>query len=90
MVANTARISVSVAANAIATYLVENGVLSIGDQISAIRLRCASPWRIDLLHAGFDAVANMSIEDIADGVDLALSRLLDAAQTEYDARGEAT
>ena len=72
------------AANAIATYLVEVGVLSINDQINAIRRQYAQTWRHTLSRHGFDACHGMPVSDIADGVDLALARLLDAAQAEYD------
>lgn len=74
-----------VAATAIATYLVEVGVLSIADQISAIRRNYAQTWKATLLRHGFDDVADMPVADVADGVDLALSRLVDAAQEEYAA-----
>lgn len=75
-----------IAANAIATYLVEVGVLSINDQINAIRRQYAQTWRQTLARAGFDACHGMPVSDVADGVDLALSRLLEAAQAEYDVR----
>ena len=71
------------AATAIATFLVEEGALSIGDQIFAIRQQYALAWRAALVRAGFDDCADMPVSDIAAGVDLALSRLLDAAQEEY-------
>lgn len=77
------------AATAIATYLVEVGVLSVGDQIAAIRRQYAQTWRHTLVRAGFDACHGMPVSDIADGVDLALSRLLNEAQAIYDAQGEA-
>lgn len=77
------------AANAIATYLVEVGVLSIGDQINAIRRQYAQTWRATLAGAGFDACIAMPVSDIAAGVDLALARLIDAAQEEYSAQGAA-
>jgi len=70
-------------ATAIATFLVEEGALSIGDQIVAIRQQYALAWRAALVRAGFDDCAGMAALDIAEGVDLALSRLLDAAQEEY-------
>ncbi len=73
------------AATAIATYLVEVGVHEISDQIAAIRRQYAQTWRATLIRAGFDCAATMPVSDIADGVDVALSRLVDAAQTEYDA-----
>jgi hypothetical protein len=76
-----------VAATAIATYLVEVGVLSIADQISAIRRNYAQTWKATLLRHGFDDVADMPVSDVADGVDLALSRLVDAAQEVYDLCG---
>ncbi len=76
-----------VAATAIATYLVEVGVLSINDQINAIRRQYAQTWRHTLSRAGFDACHGMPVSDIADGVDLALSRLIEAAQAEYDRKG---
>lgn len=72
------------AATAIATYLVEGGVLEINDQINAIRRQYAKAWRHTLARAGYDACRGMPIGDIADGVDLALTRLLEAAQAEYD------
>ena len=40
------------AAIAIATYLVEVGVLSVGDQIAAIRRQYAQTWRHTLARAG--------------------------------------
>ena len=72
-------------ATAIATHLVEYGQHQIADQIMAIRVVCARPWLSRLRQHGFDAVGDMSLRDIADGVDLALARLVDAAQSEYDA-----
>ncbi len=80
----------NIVANAIATYLVEHGALSLGDQLFAMRCEYARPWRSKLVRHGFDACYEMPVLDIAAGVDLALSRLLDEAQVEYDARGEAT
>jgi len=74
-------------ATAIATYLVEYGAHQIADQIMAIRLICAEPWREVLLEEGFDDAASMTLSDIADGVDVALDRLVDAAQEVYDLCG---
>lgn len=75
------------AADAIATYLVDVGVLEPGDQIAAIRRQYATTWYKTLIRYGFDECAGMPIPDMAAGVDLALSRLLDQAQGEYDAQG---
>lgn len=75
-----------IVANAIATHLVEQGALSTGDQIFAIRCEYARPWRSKLVRAGFDACYKMPVQDIADGIDLALSRLLDEAQVIYDGK----
>lgn len=72
-------------ATAIATYLVEFGVHEIADQIEGIRLVCAEPWRDYLREHGFDDVAAVPLSDIADGIDVALARLVDTAQAEYDA-----
>lgn len=74
-------------ATAISTYLVEQGCGSIADQIAEIRQQCASPWHSILISEGFDDMAAMSLADIADGVDVALSRLVDAAQEVYDLCG---
>ncbi len=71
-------------ATAIATYLVEHGAHDIAGQITAIRVVCARPWLSRLRQHGFDAVGGMTLSDIADGVDLALARLVDAAQEVYD------
>ena len=76
-----------IAANAIATYLVEVGVLAISDQIAAIRAEYARPWRSMLVRHGFDECIGMPVLDIATGVDMALSRLLDEAQVIYDTQG---
>lgn len=75
------------AANAIATYLVEVGVLEIKDQINAIRRQYAMTWQRTLARHGFDACHRMPVSDVADGVDLALTRLIEAAQAEYDQEG---
>lgn len=76
-----------VAATAIATYLVEVGVLEINDQINAIRRQYAMTWQRTLSRHGFDACHRMPVSDVADGVDLALTRLIEAAQEEYDRKG---
>ena len=72
-------------ATAIATYLVEVGVHEIADQIAAIRRSYATSWKTRLTRHGFDVIDTFPVSDFADGVDLALARLMDAAQTEYDA-----
>lgn len=72
------------AATAIATYLVEVGIWEPGDQIAAIRRQYAMTWYNTLIQHGFDNLAGMPVNDIAAGVDLAISRLLDEAQVIYD------
>lgn len=75
------------AADSITAYLEFCGINSVQDQIAAIRRSYAVTWQVNLLASGRGW--GLSVQDIAAGVDLALSRLLDQAQVIYDAQGEA-
>lgn len=68
------------AATAIVTYLVECGINDAGDQIAAIRRSYALTWQINLIQAGADP--RMTLTDIAAGIDLLLSRLINEVQGE--------
>ena len=70
------------AAEAIARYLKLNGARTTTSQIVAIRRVYGQAWKRHLTYSGNGA---LSVNDVADGVDLLLSRLLDMAQAEYEA-----
>ena len=69
-------------ADAIARYLKLTGARTTASQITAIRHVYGQAWKRHLTYVGNGA---LSVDDVADGVDLLLSRLLDMAQAEYDA-----
>ncbi len=73
------------AADSISAYLEFCGINTVQDQIAAIRRSYAVTWQVNLLASGRGW--GLSVQDIAAGVDLALSRLLDEAQVIYDAQG---
>ena len=70
------------AAEAIARHLKLNGARTTTNQIAAIRRVYGQAWKRHLTYSGSGA---LTVTDVADGVDLLLSRLLDKAQTEYEA-----
>ena len=70
------------AADAIARHLKLNGARTTTNQIAAIRRVYGRAWKRHLTYSGNGA---LSVNDVADGVDLLLSRLLDMAQAEYEA-----
>ena len=70
------------AADAIARHLKLNGARTTTNQIAAIRHDYGRAWKRHLTYSGSGA---LTVTDVADGVDLLLSRLLDKAQTEYEA-----
>ena len=70
------------AAEAIARYLKLTGARTTTSQITAIRHVYGQAWKRHLTYVGNGA---LSVDDVADGVDLLLSRLLDMAQAEYEA-----
>ena len=70
------------AADAIARYLKLNGARTTTSQITAIRHGYGQAWKRHLTYVGNDA---LTVSDVADGVDLLLSRLLEMAQVEYEA-----
>ena len=72
------------AAASIITYLEYCRVNTVQDQIAAIRRSYAQTWQINLLQAGMGD--GLSLADIATGIDLALSRLVDQAQVIYDGK----
>lgn len=72
------------AAAAIVTYLEYCRVNTVQDQISAIRRNYALTWQVNLLQAGMGD--GLSLADIATGIDLLLSRLVDQAQVIYDGK----
>ena len=69
-------------ADAIARYLKLTGARTTTSQITAIRHVYGQAWKRHLTYVGNGA---LSVDDVADGVDLLLSRLLDQAQAYYDA-----
>ena len=69
-------------ADAIARYLKLTVARSTASQITAIRHVYGQAWKRHLTYVGNGA---LSVDDVADGVDLLLSRLLDKAQAEYEA-----
>ena len=73
------------AADSITAYLEFCGINSVQDQIAAIRRSYAVTWQCNLLASGRGW--GLSVQDIAAGVDLALSLLLDQAQVIYDTQG---
>lgn len=70
------------AATAIAQYLADCGVVAVGDQIAAIRRSYALTWQHNLWLTGVGR--ELTTNDIAAGIDLLLSRLVDEAQVSYD------
>ena len=71
-----------IAATAIARYLADCGVVTVRHQIAAIRRSYAQTWQLNLWAEGVGR--ELTTNDIADGIDLLLSRLLDDAQVSYD------
>lgn len=61
-------------------YLAVNGHKTVGAKITAIRTVYGRQWRRHL-----SVPTTLTSLDVADGVDLLLSRLLDQAQAYYDA-----
>ena len=61
-------------------YLAINGAKTVGAKIVAIRTTYGRQWRRHLA-----VPTTLTSLDVADGVDLLLSRLLDIAQAEYEA-----
>jgi len=72
------------AAEAIVKYLEYCRVYTVQDQIAAIRRSYALTWQINLIQAGADP--GLTLTDIATGIDLLLSRLVDQAQVIYDGK----
>ena len=70
------------AADAIARHLKLNGARTTTNQIAAIRRVYGQAWKRHLTYSG---TGTLTVTDVADGVDLLLSRLLDQAQAHYDA-----
>ena len=70
------------AAAAIAQYLADCSVVAVGDQIAAIRRSYALTWQHNLCLVGVGR--ELTTNDIAAGIDLLLSRLVDQAQVIYD------
>lgn len=70
------------AATAIAAYLADCGITTTGDQIAAIRNSYALTWQLNLILGGYSR--RLTLADIATGIDLLLSRLVDQAQVIYD------
>lgn len=63
-------------------YLAINGQVTVAAKITAIRTGYGRQWRRHL-----SVPTTLSSLDVADGVDLLLSRLIDQAQAHYDMKG---